>query len=234
MIRLHIIAEGQTEESFVNRMIVDHLSNYGVFADVRCFETGRKRVGGSTRIFRGGISSYEKIRKDIDLWMRQDSNSDAYFTTMIDLYGLDNLRDDFPGYQDAGSQPNLYKRIELVEDAFQNDLEAKNFIPYLQLHEFEALLFSDLEKFGEEFIDHDRAIDNLKRIAEEFDSPEEIDEGIHTAPSKRIIGEIPEYEYAKVSAGPLIAEKIGLHKIRECCTHFDLWMTTLENLGGSQ
>ena len=233
MIRLHIVAEGQTEESFVNRMIAGHLRNYDVITDVHCVETGRKTIGGSIRIFRGGISSYEKIKKDIDLWSKQDRHPDSYFTTMVDFYGLSNLGDEFPGYHGSIKEPDLYRRVGIVEEAFKIDMGFQNFIPYLQLHEFEALLFSDPGKFDEEFVDHDIAVNNLKKLAEEFNSPEEIDEGILTAPSKRIIGEIPEYEYAKVSAGPLIAEKIGLQKIRECCAHFDSWLTSLEKLGGS-
>ena len=42
MIRLHITAEGQTEQSFAKKVLAPHLAERGVFADARC---AGKRVG---------------------------------------------------------------------------------------------------------------------------------------------------------------------------------------------
>jgi hypothetical protein len=51
-----------------------------------------------------------------------------------------------------------------------------------------------------------------------------------TAPSKRIIAEIPEYDGQKATSGPLIAGRIGLPTLREKCAHFAEWLHRLEGL----
>ncbi len=84
MIRLNMIVEGQTEEAFVNLVLVDHLGHFGISTSIRCVETGRKK----NQIFRGGMISYKKAKKDISLWMKEDRKPDAFFTTMFDLYAL--------------------------------------------------------------------------------------------------------------------------------------------------
>ncbi len=104
------------------------------------------------------------------------------------------------------------------------------FIPYIQLHEYEALLFSDIGKLDWEFLeDKDQPqIEALKQVAEEFETPEDIDQGEHTAPSKRIIAHLPRYKKLKTTVGSRIAEKIGLSVLREKCPHFDAWITQIE------
>ena len=82
MIRLHIIVEGHTEEGFVKSVLVDHLGHFDISTDVRRVETARHRK----TIFRGGLTSYQKVKKDLLLWMKEYQNSDSFFTTMFDLY----------------------------------------------------------------------------------------------------------------------------------------------------
>jgi hypothetical protein len=223
MIRLHMVVEGQTEETFVNRLLAEHLGRFDLSVDVRRVETSRRRA----KIYRGGLLHYRKVRKDISLWMKEDQNPDAYFSTMFDLYALP---DDFPEFDLAAKFPTPYERVIALEDAFGRDIQHPRFIPYIQLHEFEALLFSDPSKFDWEFIDHDKEIRKLIEIANSFNTPELIDDNPQTAPSKRIIKEIPEYSGRKSSAGPIIAEKIGIQAMREKCVHFNDWVTRLESL----
>ena len=109
------------------------------------------------------------------------------------------------------------------------DISDQRFVPYLQLHEFEALLFSDPEKLEERFDRHSTEIRRLVQIAEQS-NPELINDGIETAPSKRIIREIPEYESDKASSGPIVAERIGLTTLRMKCLHFSEWIGKLEAL----
>lgn len=225
MIRLHVIVEGQTEEAFVNRVLASHLGHFNISAiDVRCVETGRRKA----KIYRGGLSDYRKVRKDITLWMKEDQKADAYFTTMFDLYALP---EDFPGFVQAKKCATPYERVLMLEAEFEKDIAHPRFVPYIQLHEFEALLFSDPLKFDWEFINHDKAIQKLVEISASFDSPELIDDHLDDAPSKRIIKEIPEYYGRKSSAGPAIAEKIGIEILREKCSHFSDWLTKLQALG---
>ena len=210
MIRLHMIVEGQTEEAFVNSVLVEHLALGGVFADVRCVETGRQRR--LRRTYRGGLVNYEKAKNDLLRWMKEDQNSEVYFTTMFDLFRLPS---GFPQYAEAKKKPDPYQRVGRLEEGFAGDLSHPRFLPYIQLHEFEALLLASPAHFDVMFPDAEKAVGNLCDMAAKFESPELIDDGPETAPSKRIIKEIPTYESRKASAGPAIAARIGLDTIRK-------------------
>ena len=221
-VRLNFIVEGQTEEAFVKRILNPHLANLGVYVKVRCVLTSWRR----NIKHRGGIGSYEKARNDINTWIKEDRNSDVRFTTMFDVYGLPT---NFPGYRDAKQRSDPYGRVKVLEDALGEDISDRRFIPHFQLHEFEALLLSDPQKLDSQF-DSSTGIRQLVDMVASFDSPELINDGDNTAPSKRIIGEIPEYEKMKPSAAPIVAEKIGLPTLRLQCKHFDEWLCRLEML----
>ena len=225
MKRLHITAEGQTEESFVNKTLKQHLAQFGVYADVRCVLTGKKKA----KTFRGGMTTYEKAKKDISRWLREEtSNTDVAFTTMFDFYALP---EEFPGYQDALLLPDPYEKVAKIEQAFAADIADLRFIPYIQLHEFETLLFVEPEKFGIEYIDETKKIARLRAIANEFGNPELINQGPETAPSKRIIKVFADYENNKPAIGSMVAHEIGVDVLRGACRHFNEWLTKLERLG---
>ena len=65
--------------------------------------------------------------------------------------------------------------------------------------------------------------------AKQFPTPEDINDNSETAPSKRIVKVISQYE--KVVYGSLIAMEIGLDAIRAECPRFSDWLTRLESLG---
>lgn len=225
MKRLHITAEGQTEESFVNKTLKQHLAQFGVYADVRCVLTGKKKA----KMFRGGMTTYEKAKKDISRWLREETgNTDVAFTTMFDFYALP---DDFPGYQDALLLQDPYEKVAKIEEAIAADIADPRFIPYIQLHEFETLLFVEPEKFGIEYIDETKKIARLRAIANEFGNPELINQGPETAPSKRIIKVFADYENNKPAIGSMVAHEIGVDALRGACRHFNEWLTKLERLG---
>jgi hypothetical protein len=226
MIRLHMIVEGHTEEEFVKSVLVDHFGNFDISTDVRRVETGRHRK----TIFRGGVSSYQRVKKDLVLWMKEDQNADSFFTTMVDLYRLPN---DFPSFVEARLRLEPYQRIEMLEAAFGRDIGNPRFIPYIQLHEFEALLLVEPSQFDVQFAEYATGIQNLVALSAQFASPELIDDGEQTAPSKRIIEEISGYEGAKPSAGPAIARRIGVQLIRNKSPHFDGWLSKIEKLGST-
>jgi len=100
------------------------------------------------------------------------------------------------------------------------------YIPYVQLHEFEALLFSDISVIEDNFESGDfKDYDYLLETDKAFSNPENINDGKTTSPSKRlnrIIG-----DYSKVVYGSLLAQEIGLDKIRERCPRFNNWIERL-------
>lgn len=225
MKRLHITAEGQTEEAFVNKTLKQHLAQYEVFADVRCVLTSRKK--GKT--FRGGMTTYTRAKNDISRWLREEAgNNDVVFTTMFDFYALP---EDFPGYKEALLLQDPYAKVAKIEGAFVADIADRRFIPYIQLHEFETLLFVNPEKFGIEYIDETKKIAKLRAITDEFGNPELINQGAETAPSKRIINVFADYENNKPAIGSMVAHEIGIDDMRAACRHFNEWLTKLERLG---
>lgn len=226
-VRLHLVVEGQTEETYVNRVLVPHLAAHGVWADARAVETGRR----GCLVRRGGLREYARLRGDLVRWMKQDDHPDVFFTTMIDLCGLGLLRDTFPGWDEAKSIPDPYRRVAALQDGFGRDVRHCRFIPYLQLHEFEALLLASPGHLRVEFIGHDREIGELESLAASFASPEPINDGTNASPSKRIIAKLPQYAGLKATAGPIVAMKIGLAALREKCPHFAEWLSRLEKLG---
>ncbi len=171
--------------------------------------------------------SYLKAQNDIKLWMKEDRGEDVRFTTMFDFYRLPN---DFPGIVEAKHISDPYKKIEIAEEKLEADIASHRFIPYLQLHEYEALLFSDLDKFHHYYIDHNSQLNKLKQDVFGVTNPELINDNPESAPSKRIIRYLPFYEGEKPSAGPIIAEHIGLRRIRSKCQHFNEWVSLLERL----
>ncbi len=215
IIRLHLIVEGQTEETFVNTVLRPHLANFMVMADAHMVTTNRQ----FGRRGRGGISSYMQIKQDLEQWIKQDKQNDVRFTTMIDLYALPG---NFPGYDESRHISDAYDRVQALENAFGEDIKDYRFVPYIQLHEFEALVLADPQKLDWEFLDHERQIKNLVLLVAN-QNPELIDDGEETAPSKRIGGEIPEYEGRKASTGPIVVGKIGLETLRQRCMHFGEW-----------
>ncbi|NCD32297.1 MAG: DUF4276 family protein [Spartobacteria bacterium] len=224
MIRLHITAEGQTEQAFAKTILAPHLATFNVFVDSRCVLTSKdKRAAKESR---GGLLSYDKAKKDIQNWLKEDNHSECRFTTMFDLYALP---DDFPGYADSKRETDKYKRVEMLELAMKQDINDDRFIPYIQLHEYEALILADPQQLEWEYLEHDRPISNLISMVN-GQNPELINDGPTTAPSKRIIAEIPEYD--RVTAGVAVAAKIGLQTLRHKCRHFNDWLTGLEQLAG--
>ena len=223
MIRLHVTAEGQTEQAFVKKVLAPHLAKSTVFADARCVLTSKDKR--TAKEYRGGLLHYQKAKNDILTWLKEDDNPECRFTTMFDLYALP---DDFPGYQEALRQADPYKRCEILEEALYQNIGDHRFIPYIQLHEFEALILADPQKLDWEYMEHDNPIKNLLQMVG-AQNPELINDGWETAPSKRIIKEIPEYD--KVSSGVLVTAKIGLPVLRRRCRHFHEWVSRIEKLG---
>lgn len=223
LIRIHVLAEGVTERSFIERVLCPYLlekTNQSVYVDSRCVLTSKDLRNG--RVYRGGLTSYVKVKNDLKRWLREDASGNVRFSTMFDLYALPN---DFPGFADASRMSDPYERVEFLENAFMNDIGDTRFLPYIQLHEFEALIFVDPLKLKELYLNNDAAVENLVEIAGTFDSPEKIDNGVETAPSKRILKEIPEYD--KVFAGVETVQSIGVDKLMASCKHFSEWVNKL-------
>jgi len=197
------------------------LNYYSLIPEIvflRTSVTSRKTKSFNTAI---GNFSYQKVKNDLTR-LFHDSSA-ILVTTMFDYYGLPT---DFPAY--AAQHGNCYQKVKHLEDAFGRDINKQNFLPYLQLHEFEALLFSSTQDIIDTMPNSEYKKDELNKIRYEFNSPEEINNNPQTCPSKRLLNLFP--EYTKVVFGTIISSNIGLDVIRNECSHFNDWFTKLESV----
>lgn len=219
MNRVLILAEGQTEETFIRDILEPHLSDHNVYPHAIVATT---KVVKSGRNFKGGLTSYGKVRNQI-LNLLGDTHAVAV-TTMFDLYGLPT---DFPGYPDR-PLTNCYDKAAHLETALAQDIDHRSFKPYLQVHEFEAFLFVNPVETAARLPGSDILAD-LALIKGKFASPEEINDEPETAPSRRLLNLYARYK--KTVHGPLVVKSVGLDPIRRECPHFNDWLTWLETLG---
>lgn len=225
MARLYLFAEGLTEQTFADNVLKPHLAQHNVFLHKPVLIAHAKKKG---RVHRGGGRQYLPMKNDILRFLSQENGRDVFFTTMIDLYAIHS---EFPGLSEADKLSHLpVNRVECLEQRFSEDIGDPRFIPFIQLHEFEAYLFADPTCFRFFYSHHARNLDALVAIANQYSTPELINDGQHSSPSKRIISELADYEDAKPVVGPQVAEVIGLTTIRQKCPHFDGWLSRLEQL----
>ena len=188
MIRLYFYVEGQTEQEYVARVLTPHLAGFGVQVMGTVLAASGRKHG---HISRGGGRRYQPMRNDLGNLLRQDARPDARFTTMFDLYALHG---GFPGWDEAEKQRQVpHERVVTLERAFAADVRDHRFVPHIQLHEFETILLCEPRHFALVYEDCDAGISTLRDAVAAAKSPELVNDGETTAPSKRIIGLFPQY-----------------------------------------
>lgn len=221
MTRVYLVVEGPTEESFVKSVLAPVLWPRQVYASpVIIGPPGHK----------GGKPNYSRVRKDILKQLKQDRS--AYCSTILDFYGLGT---DFPGTpESANLQPS--EKVRRIEEAVKADIVAEvpnfradvRFLPYVQLHEYEGLLFSDPVSFARG-ISRPHLAAAFQQIRDGVATPEDINDTPNTAPSKQVLSVYGAYR--KVLDGTLAARAVGIESMRQQCPHFREWLERLEALG---
>jgi hypothetical protein len=220
-----IVVEGPTEQIFVRDFLAPAMSVKGIYLHAA-------RIGSPGH--KGGNIRFERAKNDIGNFLKQ--RTDTYVSTIFDYFRIDA---DWPGKEQiseqvkSGAAFSAAQKAELLEDAtrqkivasFSNNNADHRFIPYISMHEFEALLFSDPVVLAEKI---KVAPERIEQILAEYASPEEINDRPETAPSKRIAALMSGYQ--KIVMGSSIAETIGLATMRQRCPHFNQWLTHLEQL----
>lgn len=220
MIRVHVICEGQTEEMFINEVLSDYFLPKGIYL--------RPSLIGKPG-HKGGNFKFDRLFTDVRARLLGDTSS--YCTTFFDFYGLP---EDFPGKDDAKAQLGISAKADCLIEKLTAKLQEKlgndilyRFIPYVQMYEFEGLLFSDPARLASAVYQPSLEA-GFKKIRDAFDSPEEINDSVITAPSKRIVKLYSAYD--KPIHGSLAAINIGLEAIRRECQLFDGWLSRIESL----
>ncbi len=224
MIDLYLLVEGQTEEAFAKTVLGPHLARFEVAVTPIVVKTSVDPITGQKR--KGG-GRWKHWHEDLHRLTSTQRRLEARFSTLFDLYGLPG---DFPGLAEHGANRDTLRRAASLEAAMSEAVGDRRFIPYLQRHEFEALVLACLPQLAEFLEPGDRpAVDALRATLGSL-APEEVNDGPETAPSKRLLASVPGYR--KTLHGVFACELAGLPALRAACPRFDGWVSRLEALGG--
>ncbi|MGH2327478.1 DUF4276 family protein [Campylobacter taeniopygiae] len=220
IIRCYVICEGQSEEKFINETLSPYFYNVDIYLTPLTIPTSKG--------CKGGALSYDRVVDFIVKKLKQDQQ--AFMTTMFDYYGLD---DKFLKENEADT--DIYEYIEKIQkdfdEAIKQKCNANKFFSYIQPHEFESLLFSDITKIIKADAEWDeRLICKLECIIEKYNNPELINNSKETSPSHRLKKIFSSPSYKKVLHGSKIAKEIGIDNIRSKCQHFNKWCEKISNL----
>ncbi|MBB1139710.1 DUF4276 family protein [Myroides sp. WP-1] len=212
MKRLIVICEGQTEQEFCVKLLAPYLANKNIYIQNPLI----KRSGG-------GIVSWLILKQEIQKYLRSDSS--AFVTTFIDLYGITNTHQ-FPRWEESKGMQQVKNRVVDIENAMYGEINNHRFIPNIVVHEFETILFSDLSAIVDQIDERDLKLNELNQILLQYEDIELINDRPLNAPSKRLENCITGYD--KIVYGNILAESIGLEKIRTKCAKFNEWVSKLE------
>ncbi len=213
MKRLYIIVEGQTEEEFVNTILSPYFIKNNVY-DIRPIKIQ------TSKGHKGGFVNYKHLKNDVNKLLK--SQTDIIVTTLIDFF---RLPESTPNYHVSMRLNNSIQKVESLERAIFEDVSSSSFLPYIQLHEFEALLFSSIIGYNSFWNTKTKIISKIQDILSKYPNPEDINDNPITAPSKRLSSIIQGYD--KIVYGNLIAQEIGIEKIIEKCPRFRNWINAL-------
>jgi len=181
-----------------------------------------------------GGNVYAAVKRDVITFLKQ--RPDTFVTSFFDFYGM---KSDWPGRESANAANHSNKpatvEIAVMEDIaaeFGDGFEEERLIPYVQMHEFESLLFSYPLALSKALGNKD-AENDFQDIRDGFDTPEHINDSPDTAPSKRISRVFASYrrKYRKPLHGSIAAKTITIETMREECSHFRKWVDSLVELG---
>ena len=158
-------------------------------------------------------------------WLKEDQSTDARFSMMVDLY---SLPEDFPGYAAGIAMPTGREKANALQRSLAMAMADDRFVPYLQCHEFEALVLVDPSRISTLYDVPNAQMQALCDECGDFFTAEDINLGQHSHPKYRIERRVQTYD--ENVAGPLLAEDIGLATLRVKCPHFGDWLTRLERL----
>lgn len=211
-----ISVEGQTEERFIKQVLQPYFQQKGIYLEPISLITKRT----PQRAYRGGIIPFEKAIRDLKRLLNPKY---VLVTTFYDYYGLKECF--IP--EEAHTLADPYQKVFNIEKKMQQEVNNSKFLPYIQLHEFEAFLFIDAELTCKNLASckKDKVIQIINNAKQNFQNPELINNSEQTAPSKRLLSVYPSYQ--KTYDGPKVCEELGIQKIIDACPHFKEWINNV-------
>lgn len=223
MVEVIVIAEGPTEENFIKYVVAPTLQSLQIFAKPVMLKTSKDAKGGAI--------SFDRLKLYARNYLKQ--HPPVVVTTMLDLYGLPTS---FPEFSAAQKMPDVYLRVQALEFALHQAIVAytgcrpERFLPHIQPYEFEGLLFSDVVELCNTEPVWSGSLVELKKVRASVESPEHINDGFDTKPSKRLERLLHHPKYKKILHGRTAAERITLAVMERECLHFRTWMNQLRGL----
>lgn len=224
MMEVIVITEGQTEEQFIKRVAAPALCGLQVYVKPVLLKTSQDA--------RGGAVSFDRFKFNARNVLR--SKPRAVLSCFLDLYQLDT---GFPDHAPAKALPDLAARVARLNRALHAEVVSsvgvgpERFIPHIQPHEFEGLLFADPASFVRIEPEWQVQLPALAEVRAGVSTPEHINDGYDTKPSRRLETLLTP-SYKKTLHGPLGAQEIGLTMMERECPHFRGWMDRLRALAG--
>ena len=208
MKRLVFIVEGDTEVLFINSSVIPYLYNLGFknSMNAQTIITNRKQHK------KGGVVNYQYLKNDISRVLAQEN---VIITTFIDFFRLPT---NFPNYTTNS------ELIQQIENGISNDFDDNSdIIPYIQRHEIESLMFSEIDGF-DFVIDEERKLKEIENIIIAYPNPEDINSRPEKAPSKRLE---KIFNYDKVIDSEMIFDFLAIEQIMDKCPRFKIWIEKL-------
>lgn len=214
MKRLIIVCEGQTEQSFCQNLLSPYFLPKGIVVEAPTIKHSH-----------GGIVPWNTLKRQLVEHLHE---GDVIVTMLIDFYRIKDSYQ-FPGWEEAKTIENSQDKMNGLFHDMSNDMPEDlrdRFVPYIQYHEFEGLLFSDISAFRNNFLPTECDFDAIQSAIDEFETPEDINNKPETAPSSRLMAAVTGYD--KVLYGTILAEDTGLGTIRSRCPLFNSWIERIE------
>lgn len=222
VVKVIVFAEGQTEEKFIKQVVAPALRHLQVYVKPQTLNTSQTAKGGAV--------TFDRLKFYARNTLKQ--HGDAVLSTFLDLYALDTS---FPAFEEAKIKSDVYARVGCLENALRDAIVAhvgcrtERFLPHIQPYEYEGLLFSDVKALSAVEPNWADRLSQLAGVRASVETPEHINDGYETKPSKRLEGLLSP-KYQKTLHGPRAAEHITLEVIERECAHFKTWMDALRKL----
>ena len=213
MKRLVFIVEGDTEIIFIQKRVIPYFYRKGLQNVMNAQKISTNRKANK----KGGNVGFEYLKNEVS---RVFATKNVLITTLLDFFRLPT---DYPNYStDSFKIPAIE---DAIKDAVGKNIDPACFLPYIQKHEMESLMFTNMDGF-EIVVDDGKSLETLRAIIQKYPNPEDINGGSETAPSKRL-GKI--FPYNKTADGEMILEMLDIDDMRSKCPRFDEWMGKLED-----